>query len=394
MPAQRTVYLLMFDAFGRGGVARSVLTLANRLAERHRVEVISLYRRREEPRFPIDGRVRLSVLRDARSHEGLLWTWLHRRPTRLRPEPSETEMSLLTDLLLRRRLGRLGPGVLISTRPSLHLAAVRFAPDHVRLVGQDHAPSAVRLANARQVDVLHAAVPALDAYTVLTDADAAEYRRTLPGCAERVSTMPNMLPWPVADAPAPLERKVVVAAGRLAKEKGFRRLVRAFAPVADRHPDWTLRIYGDGDERADLEQLVADLGLGGQVQLPGHTPDLRGALAEASVYALSSHHEGFGMTLVEAMSVGVPPVGFDCPHGPREIIRHGHNGLLVRDGDLPRFSAALESLIADESLRRALGAQAWRDAAAYEPERVVAEWEDLFDRVALRHSAERVVVRS
>ena len=391
MPVPRTIYVLMFDAFGRGGVARSTLALANQLAERHRVEVITLYRRREEPRFAIDPRVRLTVLRDARTHEGLLWTRLHRVPSRLRPEPVERHMSLLTDLLLRRKLGKLRPGILITTRPSLHLAASRFAPDHVLLVGQDHTPFDVRFANTRQVDVLRASVPALDAYTVLTDADARSYRRELPDCAERISRMRNMLPWPVADAPAPLENKIVVAAGRLAKEKGFRRLVRAFSPVAQAHPDWTLRIYGEGGERADLEQLVATLGLQGRVELPGHTSDLRAALAEASVFALSSHFEGFGMALVEAMSLGVPGVSFRCPQGPGEIIEHGHNGMLVEDGDLAAFSTTLNRLVEDPSLRRRLGDNAWRDARTYAPETVVSDWEDLFDRIVLRRSAERVV---
>lgn len=393
MPVPRTIYLLMFDAFGRGGVARSVLSLANQLAERHRVEVITLYRRHEEPRFPIDPRVRLTVLRDARGHEGLLWRQLHKRSTRLRPEPAETQMSLLTDIRLRRKLRRLRPGTLVSTRPSLHLAAVRWAPDHVGLIGQDHAPFCVRFNNRRQVDVLRDSVPKLDAYTVLTEADAARYRCELPGSAERIVRMPNMLPWPVSESPAPLRDKLVVAAGRLAEEKGFRRLVHAFVPVAHRYPDWKLRIYGEGDQRANLEGLVKDLGLGGRVELPGHTADLRSALTEASVYALSSHHEGFGMSLVEAMSVGVPAVSFDCPTGPAEIIDHGVNGMLVDNGDVPQFASVLQRLVEDASLRRRLGAQAWRDAAGYEPERLLTHWEELFDRVALRHSAERVVAR-
>ena len=378
MPQQRTLYLLMFDAYGRGGVARATLSLANRLAERHRVEVISLYRRRESPRYPVDPRVRLTALRDARTHEGLLWTALHRRPTRLRPEPSETEMSLLTDLLLRRRLSKLRPGILVSTRPSLHLAATRFAPSGVRLVGQDHAPFSVRFGNRRQVEVLHDVVPRLDAYTVLTEGDAADYRRELPACAGRVRQVPNMLPWPVAETPAPLEEKVVVAAGRLVKEKGFRRLVRAFAPVAESNPGWRLRIFGEGPERAELLRLADRLGLSGRVELPGHTADLRTELARGSVFALSSHFEAFGMALVEAMSLGVPAVSFDCPRGPGEIIDHGRNGLLVEDGDLVGFTEALAALVEDPALRHRLGAQALQDAAAYDPAHVLGRWEDLF----------------
>ncbi|MGZ4437868.1 MAG: glycosyltransferase family 4 protein [Nocardioidaceae bacterium] len=381
MPEQRTVYLLMFDAFGQGGVARATLTLANHLADRHRVEVISLYRRREKTPYAIDPRVRLTVLRDARVHEGRLWRHLHGYPTRLRPEPSETQMSLLTDLLLRRRLSRLRPGVLVSTRPSLHLAATRFAPAHVKVVGQDHAPYDVRFANQRTAAVLREVLPRLDAYTVLTEGDARDYRATVPAAADAVLRMPNMLSWPVAAEAAPLERPRVVAAGRLSHVKGFRRLIRCFGAVADRHPEWDLRIYGSGNERGALVELVERLGLEERVSLPGHTDDLRSALAEASVFALSSHHEGFGMALVEAMSVGVPPVSFDCPRGPGELVDHGRNGLLVEDGDLVAFSDALSRMMSDPDLRRRLGREALADAAAYDPVGVLDQWEDLFARL-------------
>jgi len=391
MAAQRTITILMFDAFGRGGVARATLSLANRLAERHKVEVITLYRRREQPRFPIDPRVRLTVLRDARLHEGLLWTALHRRPTRLQPEPSETEMSLLTDILLRRKLSRLKPGVLITTRPSLHLAATRFAPAHVKVVGQDHAPYDVRFGNPRQVEVLRATLPRLDAYTVLTEGDARSYRSSFPESGDAIVRLPNMLSWKVAAEPAPLENPVVVAAGRLSREKGFRRLVRSFAAVADQHPQWRLAIHGEGGTLGELEELVERLGLQDRVLLPGHTEDLRTELANASVFALSSHYEGFGMALVEAMSLGVPAVSFDCPRGPGEIVDDGRNGLLVEDGDLVAFSAALSRLMGDADLRRRLGGTALADAAAYDPDGVVAQWEDLFealDRGPLRAARE------
>ncbi len=149
----------MFDAFGHGGVARSVLNLAAQLAEHRDVRLVSLYRRADEPAFPIDPRIQLEVLLDARRGLGPLARVLHHRPTRLRPLPAERQLSRLTDRLLRRRLRSLSPGILVTTRPSLHLAAARWAAPGVRLVGQDHKNFPTRFANPRQAAVLREAVP-------------------------------------------------------------------------------------------------------------------------------------------------------------------------------------------------------------------------------------------
>jgi glycosyltransferase involved in cell wall biosynthesis len=103
------------------------------------------------------------------------------------------------------------------------------------------------------------------------------------------------------------------------------------------------------------------------------------ALAEASVFALSSRFEGFGMVAVEAMSRGLPVVSFDCPHGPGEIVTHGRDGLLVAPEDVDGLSAALEELMVDPVRRAALGAAARRTAAAYHPDVIAAAWEALLE---------------
>ena len=382
--AMRSVHILLFDAYGGGGVARTVINLANHLAGHRDVELITLFRSRAQPRFAIDPRVRVSVLHDTRRTPQRWRAQLARRRSLLRPRPSESRMSLLTDVLLWRKLRALPAGILLTTRPSLHLAAARFAPRRLVVVGQDHSQFEARFRTRRQARVLRYAVPRLDAFAVLTEEDAVDYRRAIPNASE-VRFIPNALPWKVADTPAPLESAVIVTAGRLDPGKGHARMVRAYATVAARHPEWQLHIYGSGSERNALAAQIAELGLEQQVRLMGYTLDLRSALADASVYALTSHSEGFSMVLIEAMSVGLPPVAMDCPRGPRQIIEDGHNGLLVPDGDEPAFAAALMSLVEDEVLRRRMSRQSLEDARAYEINEVGAQWERLFaDTMASR----------
>ena len=383
--AVRSVHVLLFDAYGGGGVARTVINLANHLAEHHDVELITLFRSRAKPRFAFDPRVRVSVLHDTRRTPRGWRALLAKRRSLLRPRPWESRMSLLTDVLLWRKLRSLPAGILLTTRPSLHLAAARFAPRRLAVVGQDHSQFEARFATRRQAEVLRYAVPRLDAFAVLTEEDAADYRRAIPDACE-VRFIPNALPWKVADTPAPLESKVIVTAGRLDPGKGHARMVRAYATVAARHPEWQLHIYGAGSERNALAAQIAELGLEQQVRLMGYTLDLRSALAGASVYALTSLSEGFSMVLIEAMSVGVPPVAMDCPRGPRQIIASGSNGLLVPDGDEAAFAAALLTLVEDEELRRRMGRQALEDARAYEVDEVGRQWEHLFADVTTRRA--------
>lgn len=375
-PQGEAITFLVVDAFGGGGVARSVVNLANALARTRQVRVVSLYRRRRRPRYRFDPAVEVVVLRDQgrRGRRGL-----DRLPSRLRPAPSGRTMSLRTDLLLRRAIREVRSGVIISARPSLHLALVSYARPGVTTVGWDHLNFPGRMGKPGQAAVLRAAVPRLDGYVVLTHADAADYRADLPEADTVIRVIRNSVSWPVAEEPPTLDARVVIAAGRLSSRKGFPRLVRAFAPVAAAHPDWQLHIYGQGEQRKVIRQLVRSLGLQSQVRLRGYTRDLPRAMRESSLCAMASRWEGFPMVLIEAMSLGLPVIAFDCPRGPGEVVRHGANGLLIENDRIRAFSRGLLALVEDAELRGRMGHQALEDAHAYSADAIAADWEQLFE---------------
>ena len=212
----------------------------------------------------------------------------------------------------------------------------------------------------------------------MTKGDARDYGG-LPG-GPRVELIPNSVPeldGGVSAQDAPL----VVAAGRLNRQKGFDLLVRAWKPVAERHPDWRLRIYGGGVEKAALEREIAALGVGGSVELAGRTKRLGAAMAEASLFAFSSRFEGFGLVLVEAMGKGLPVVSFDCPRGPSDIVSDGEDGRLVPPKDVDAFADALMELIEDPNRRRAMAAAARLKARRYALEEITPRWERLLEEL-------------
>lgn len=182
--------------------------------------------------------------------------------------------------------------------------------------------------------------------------------------------------------PAPLAQPTIVAIGRLSPEKGYDRLLQAFARIAAERPEWRVAIWGEGDEREPLEALRAELGLADRVALPGITRRPLDELTEASILALPSRREGFPMVAVEALACGVPVVAFDCLSGPRELIRDGFNGRLIPADDVAGMATALAALMDDPVERRRLGANGPAIVARFSLERVLGSWEDLFASVS------------
>lgn len=374
------VRILLSHAWGMGGTIRSALNLAGHLSARHPVELISLVRRRKRPFFPFPEGIDAAALDDRRVRGGPLRRLLRAVPSLLiHPEDyAYPHASLWTDLQLLRRLRAMRGGFLVATRPAYTALAARLAPPGVTVVGQEHMHfHAHRPALARE---MRRSYRRLDALAVLTEADRRDYAALLGGAPTRVVRIPNALP-PLGGGISALDRPIVAAAGRLNAQKGFDLLIPAFAPVARRHPEWELRIYGGGEQAPLLRGLIAAHGLGDHVRLMGRSQRLGEALAEASLFALSSRFEGFGMVVVEAMSRGLPVVSFDCPRGPGEILRHGREGLLVPPEDVGALSDALLELVEDPARRREMGARALERARDFDVAAIGARWDALLDEL-------------
>ena len=381
------VTILIFNAYGMGGTIRTAFNLAHYLSEQYDVEVVTVKRRKREPFFPFPPGVKVTALDDTVNRglvKGLARLLLGPFPSSLVnvEDWRYPDFSVWTDLMIMNRMRGL-TGVLITTRPGLNIIAARHAPPGVRTIGQEHMNLPSHRPQLRAG--IQEAYPHLDVLAVLTASDQRDYAELFPAGLPPVVRMPNAVPA-VLGGQADLSAKTVVAAGRLARQKGFDRLISAWEPVAQAHPDWTLEIYGDGKEGERLAQQIEDLELAKSVRLMGRSDRLGHAFAQSSIFALSSRREGLPMVILEAMSKGLPVVSFDCPTGPAEIVVNEHNGVLVPDGDIPGLSKALLDVIEDDAHRARLGQGALETAARYDIEVIGRDWAELVEGLLNRPS--------
>lgn len=178
----------------------------------------------------------------------------------------------------------------------------------------------------------------------------------------------------------PTQEPLILAVGRLERQKNFPLLVRAFAKVREQKLA-KLLILGEGPQRTSIESLIGSLRLDADVSLPGAVENPHPYMAGADMLALSSEEEGFGLVLVEAMSVGCPVVATRCPGGPAEILEEGRSGVLTRPDDPDELAAALVSLLGDDHRRKQLSGAGRKRANDFLPERIAFEWLGFIDEV-------------
>lgn len=192
--------------------------------------------------------------------------------------------------------------------------------------------------------------------------------------------IPNPL-WFEPKTFSDLKAKKVIAVGRHTYEKGMDRLLQIWKKVIQKHPDWTLEIYGKSNQNQELQKLSKTLNINSNVAFFEPVKNINDKYQQASIMVMTSRTEGFGMVLIEAMAFGLPCVTYDCPCGPRAIIQNNENGFLVENGNINYFVQQMELLIEDEKLRIKMGTKAQESIEIYDLECIMQQWESLFENL-------------
>ena len=212
-----------------------------------------------------------------------------------------------------------------------------------------------------------------DYVVALTEGDAKEWQKYHP----QVMVIPNFI-HPHEEHISDLSSNKVILVGRFDYQKRVQDAIYIWKKVRERHPNWVLEIYGDGEMRQEVCSLALSVG-GVTIHQP--TSQIFHAYQECAFLISTSLFEPFGLVIPEAMSCGLPVVAFDCPYGPKTIIKHGVEGFLVKNRDVPAFVSYVCLLIEDFAMRAKMGKAAIVSSQQYAAHRIIPKWEQLFEQI-------------
>lgn len=215
---------------------------------------------------------------------------------------------------------------------------------------------------------------ALDRLVVLTKEDMEQWQMT----NNNVCQIYNPLPYESCEV-ATLNDKSIVSVGRLSPQKNYSSLFRAWKLVHQKHPDWQLNIWGDGELKEQLQSEIRVLGIEQSLHLCGRTNNVSKEYLHSSAYVMSSAFEGFPMVLLEAASFGLPLISYACYCGPKDIIENGKNGFLVNQNDEQGLADAICKIIEDEALRKKMGHMSKKNSQRFSQENILPLWPKFFE---------------
>ncbi|MDB5824854.1 MAG: hypothetical protein JWR21_3558 [Herminiimonas sp.] len=362
---------MLTSSLDLGGAERAASGLCNAWAERgDNVTLIATFSGGGKPFYPISRNVELIFLADVVGVKRVnVISYLKR-------------LYALRGLLAARR-----PDLIVSFLPNVNIAAVlasSFLRIPVIISERSDPPIDHRF---HFLDLLRRLIyPFADMLTVQTNGVVPKARSMYPGL-RALHVVPNGLPSEILSYTKRYvgERKILLSLGRLSAEKQIDKLLDAYFGLATSFYDWDLHIYGVGAERAALERKVHEAQLESRVFFKGATSEPWQVMADADAFVLVSRCEGFPNALLEAMGVGLPCVAFDCPSGPREIMRGGEAGRLVALDDEDALVATLKELMENPALRSSLGLLAREEVSSrYSFPAVLARWDQLFQHAGVK----------
>lgn len=199
------------------------------------------------------------------------------------------------------------------------------------------------------------------------------------GMVKHKTVIPNPVDLSIYPPRAPESKpERIVAVGRLQEQKNFMLLEKAFAKIADRYPDVTVTVYGEGPQRQLLEKTIEQDGLKDRFILYGASKDVLNEIKDAAIFAFSTSYEGFPNALVEAIALGIPVVTTDFATGVAREIVNERAGIVVPVGDVNAFANALKELLDNPEKRKMIRDHSREVLEPFAIDKIIAMWDNLF----------------
>lgn len=363
-----------------GGVEMAISLLSNALCKRgFDVEILCTYNF-GTPAYYIDPKVKITYLTKVLpNREQFRSAVKNKNPFAIIKEGLYALQVLYQKKhCLKRAIAKIKKGIIISTRHEDSLLLSKYGASDVLKIAQLHHDH--HFNETLFSDFKHRYAN-IDYFALLTDSLRDEISELMRPYNKKTKcvTIPNFLPFEDENSLVP-KPKQVVAVGRLHTDKAFHRLIDAWALVTEQHPDWTLKIIGDGPLKDELEKQVSDLDIQNSVIFTGALAhdDVMREMAQSSIYAMTSISEAFPFVLLEAMYNYLPIVAYDVRVGPPALVKHNETGFLVPDGNTQAFSDALCKLMDSPEMVVEFQQAAYHFVQNFSEDAVIDLWLNLF----------------
>ncbi len=373
---KKIVYLIQ-HLYSSAGMERVLSIKANYLAEQgYDITIITTDQKGRKPYFALDSRIKLYdlAINYEENNGKSIWNKLFNYPIKqwsYRRQLSKLLQKLKADIVISTF------GQEASFLPKIKDGSKKFLEYHFsKLKRFDYGRKGLWhfVDNWRSRNEI-SIVKSYDKFIVLTKED-----QTLWGDLPNIISIPNPLQKACSKTPN-YNAKRVMAVGRLSYQKNFAELIHIWAKLSPKYSDWTLDIFGDGEERKALQKQIEALNLTKLVNLHYPTNAIENEYLKSSIFVMTSHYEGMPMVLVEAQGVGLPIVSYACQCGPRDIITDEVNGFLIEPQEQESFAIRLSQLMDSLELRQTMGIEAKNNSKKFLIQEIMSHWESLFAEV-------------
>lgn len=370
---------------GFGGIERSVASLANMLKDYYEVEIMSVYKLYDKPKFFIDEKVKIKYLLP------------NLKPNRKEFNDAVKKVNISgifkegiksVKILQKRKnetikfIEKCDSDIIISTRDIFNEWLGGVKKDNVLKIGWEHNHHHGNKSYAKRIIK---SCKNLD-YLVLVSKSLKEfYENKMRNKKCKCIYIPNVIEN-IPKASSNLTEKRIISVGRLSEEKGYMDLLKMYKHIKKEYPSWKLDIIGSGEEEEFLKQYIHANNLESHVTLHGFRERdyIFDLLSKSSIYLMTSYTESFGIVLIEAMSMGLPCIAFSSAEGANEIIESGYNGYIIKNRSMQAYEQKIRDLIDDSETRKKIGINAKKSVEKYKSEVVVNDWLELLEKSKTR----------
>lgn len=359
-----------------GGIEKQVTNLANNLVDKYNVEILSLYNILGKSFYDLDSRVKVNyVLPYGPNKEQIIKNMKKLKVISFFKECIKALKIIYTKYVsFAKYINNINTDIIISTR--IEFSNMIKRTDTLN-ISQEHSYIDTNSYKAK----VKKSFKNIKYLIVMTNKAKDKYDEWLikEKAKPTVIVIPNIIEKPIVTSK--LDKKQIIAIGRLEEVKDFNILLDVFKIVNERNKEWKLKICGEGSKRKEIEEKINLLSLKDSVTLTGRIDigTLNNEIVNSSIYVLTSKSESFSLSLVSCLAHGLPAVSFDIDVGPREIITENEDGFLVKNRNVITMAEKICRLIENEDLRKTYGKNASKNMERYYCYNIINKWYDILE---------------